>query len=129
MLPIFSASVDQKVLLLFYLHGRIVEQSRRPTHPQFGVYEYDQILDTFKQDGFVVISEQRKKDTAVEEYGKKVAGQVRHLLEGGVPAEHITVVGGVARFMDDNARLLYRPLKEWVEPTIAWAQARVDGPR
>ncbi len=85
--------VDALALYLFYLHGKIVEQDRRPTHPQHGVYEYDQILGTFKQNGFVVISEQRKKDTDVEQYGKKVAGQVRQLLEAKVPPEHITVVG------------------------------------
>jgi hypothetical protein len=85
--------VDRKARYLFYLHGKIVEQDRRPTHPQYGVYEYDQILDTFKQSGFVVISEQRKKDTDVEQYGKKLTGQVKQLLEAKVPPEHITVVG------------------------------------
>lgn len=29
----------------FYLHGRIIEeQGRRPTHPEFGTYAYDEIL-------------------------------------------------------------------------------------
>jgi pimeloyl-ACP methyl ester carboxylesterase len=184
---------DAKVRYLFYLHGRIVEQSRRPTSPDFGVYEYDQILDTFKQHGFVVISEQRRKGTDVEEYARRVAGQVRRLLESGVPAENVTVVGasqgsfiamlastylknrtlnfvviagcagdegfvqladlhgnvlfisersdrpasckrlrddatglGESKEVETNTGLrhgfLYRPLKEWVEPTIAWAQ-------
>ena len=185
--------VDAKARYLFYLHGKIVEQDRRPTHPQYGVYEYDQILDTFKQNGFVVISEQRKKDTDVEQYGKRVAGQVRQLLEAKVPPEHITVVGasqgswmtmlastylenrkvnfviiaacsadegfldlvnlhgnflsiyeksdlaqscqkyradatgiGAWKEVELNSGLkhgfIYRPMKEWVEPTVAWAQ-------
>jgi hypothetical protein len=85
--------VDSKARYLFYLHGRIVEQGRRPTNPQYGVYEYDQILDNLKQNGFVVISDQRKKGTDVEQYGRKVAGEVKLLLNAGVPPEHITVVG------------------------------------
>ena len=187
--------VDTKARYLFYLHGRIVEQGRRPVHPQFGVYEYDQILDRFKQSGFVVISEQRKKDTNVEQYGKKVAQQVRQLLEAGVPPQNITVVGAsqgswmtmlastylenrkvnfvvIAACSADEGFLdlvnmhgnflsiyeksdlaqscqefradaggigewkevelntglkhgfIYRPMKEWIEPTVAWAQAR-----
>ncbi len=36
--------VDARARYLFYLHGKIVEQDRRPTSPQYGVYEYDQIL-------------------------------------------------------------------------------------
>lgn len=33
---------------LIYLHGRIVEtEGERPTHPDFGIYEYRMILETF----------------------------------------------------------------------------------
>lgn len=55
--------VDTKAHYLFYLHGLIAEAGNtRPTSPKFGVYEYEQILDTFKQSGFIVISEARKKN-------------------------------------------------------------------
>ena len=38
-------TVDAEGDYLLYLHGRIIEvQGRRPTHPAFGVYEYDAIL-------------------------------------------------------------------------------------
>jgi pimeloyl-ACP methyl ester carboxylesterase len=187
--------IDVGALYLFYLHGRIVEQGRRPTNPQYGVYEYDEILNALKHPGFVVISEQRKVGTEIEPYGAKVARQVRQLLDAGVPPQHITVVGasqgswiamlastylknrrlnfvfiagcsadeGFLRLIDlhgnvlsiyeqsDGARsceayrkdatgiadykevalntglrhgFIYRPMKEWVEPTIAWAQAK-----
>jgi hypothetical protein len=186
--------IDAKVRYLFYLHGRIVEDGRRPTSPQYDVYEYDQILDTFKQNAFFVISEQRKKGTDVEQYGAKVARQVTQLLKAGVPPQHITVVGasqgswmamlastylgnrnvnfvfiaacsvdegfrklvnlhGNVLFISERSDLpgscqrfradatglseykeielntglkhgfLYRPMKEWVEPTIEWAKA------
>jgi pimeloyl-ACP methyl ester carboxylesterase len=85
--------VDTSAHYLFYLHGRIVEEGRRPVSPQYGPYEYDEILNVFKSKGFVVISEQRRKGTEVEQYAGKVAEQVRQLLKAGVPPGNITVVG------------------------------------
>jgi hypothetical protein len=161
--------------------------------PKFGVYEYEQILETFRASGFTVISEARKKDPEIEPYARKVVDQVTQLLKAGVPAEHITVVGAsqgswiamlastylehrrlnfvlIAACSADRGFLktvnlhgnilsiyehsdvaqscrdyrvdgtginewkevelntglkhgfLYRPMKEWVEPTIAWAR-------
>jgi hypothetical protein len=84
---------DERARYLFYLHGRIVEEGRRPKSPQFGFYEYDEILDALKKRGFVVVSEQRPKGTDIDEYAKKVAGQVRELIKAGVPPQQITVVG------------------------------------
>ena len=86
-------AVDPQKRYLFYLHGRIVEEGRRPTSPEYGVYEYDEILDRFLEAGFVVISEQRAKATDVALYGQKVAGQVRRLITAGVSPANITVVG------------------------------------
>jgi hypothetical protein len=189
--------IDTKALYLFYISGYLVEAGNtRPTSPRFGVYEYEQILDTFKQGGFVVISEARQQSPEIEPYAAKVAGQIRRLLEAGVPPERITVVGASQgswmamlvstylenrhvnfvfisgcsadegllklvnlhgnvlfiyektdiwpgtrpchRFRDDATGLseykevetntgqrhgfLYRPMKEWVEPAIAWAR-------
>jgi len=187
-------TVDTKARYLFYLHGYIVEAGNtRPINPRFGVYEYEKILETFKQGGFVVISEARKKDPEIEPYAAKVAGQVRQLLKAGVPPEHITIVGasqgswiamlastylenrnlnfvfiaacsadegflkmvnlhgnvlsiyersdlaqscqnyrtdatGISEWKEVEVNtglkhgFLYRPMKEWVEPTIAWAK-------
>jgi hypothetical protein len=184
--------VDTSARYLFYLHGRIVEQGRRPISPQYGPYEYDQILETFKQRGFVVISEQRRIGIDVEEYAGKVAGQVKQLLKAGVPPRNLTVVGasqgsfiamlastylknpdmnfvliagcsadarfltqvnlhgkvlsiyeqsdgagscekyradatGLSKYEELQLRtgmrhgFIYRPITEWIEPTIAWA--------
>jgi len=88
------ASPDAHASYLIYLHGRIIEvQGRRPSHPQFGVYEYDAILEGFAARGFQVVSEARPADTQVEAYARHVADQVRTLLDAGVPAERIAVVG------------------------------------
>lgn len=186
--------VDPKAHYLIYLSGYIVAAGNtRPISPRFGVYEYDEILDTFKQSGVIVVSEARKQDREIEPYAGKVSEQVRQLLKAGVPAKQITVVGAsqgswtamlvstylknrdlnfvliaacsaneeflkavdlhgnvlsiyersdLAQSCEDyrtdasginqwkevevNTGLkhgfLYRPLKEWTEPTIAWAK-------
>src|ERR1044071_8516278 len=86
--------VDAKARYLFYLSGYIVEAgNRRPVSPKFGVYEYEEILETFRRGGFIVISEARKKDPEIEPYAARVAEQVRRLLKAGVPPKNITVVG------------------------------------
>ena len=86
--------VDPAARYLFYMHGIIVEnEGIRPTSPRFGVYEYEQILDTLAGKGFVVISEARPRGTIVTEYAAKVVGQINKLLKAGVAPGHITVVG------------------------------------
>jgi pimeloyl-ACP methyl ester carboxylesterase len=187
--------VDTKARYLFYISGYIVEAgNRRPTSPKFGVYEYEQILETFKQSGFVVISEAREQSPEIKPYAAKVAGQVKRLLTAGVPPQNITVVGasqgswiamlvstylenrkvnfvvigacsaddGLLQLVDLHGNILfisertdlpgscqrfradatglgeykevetntgqkhgflYRPMKEWVEPTVAWRGA------
>jgi pimeloyl-ACP methyl ester carboxylesterase len=90
-----SGSVDPDAKYVIYLHGRILQerQERRSHHPRFGAYEYDQILSAFRNHGFVVTSELRPADAGVESYSRKVAGEVQRLVDGGVPARRITVVG------------------------------------
>lgn len=79
---------------VFYLHGQIIETSgRRPTHPQFGVYEYDAVLRALAGTDRYVISEQRPPNTDVFEYAETVASQVRGLIDRGVPPGRIAVVG------------------------------------
>ena len=187
-------TVDTNARYLFYISGYIVaEGNERPTSPQFGVYEYKKILESFKERGFIVISEARKQSREIEPYAAKVTAQVKQLIKAGVPPKNITVVGAsqgswiamvvstyaanrdlnfvfiaacaaddgllqstnlygnvlfisertdkpgsCQRFRDDakgindynsievNTGLkhgfLYRPLKEWIEPSVQWAQ-------
>jgi hypothetical protein len=90
----FPASIDPATRYMFYLHGKIVEDVGIPAvSPDFGEYEYADILKTLEGHGFVVISEQRSKDTDADAYARKVVGQVNTLLKAGVPAGNITVVG------------------------------------
>ena len=86
--------VDSEARYLFYLHGRIIEeQGERPTHPEFGIYKYREILEVLAVSGLVVISEARPAGTDAAAYARQVVAQVTALLESGVPPEHITVVG------------------------------------
>jgi predicted esterase len=88
------SSIDPKSRHVLYLHGRIIEtHGRRPTHPEYGVYEYDRIVEALAAHGVQVLSEVRPADTGIGTYGQKVASQIRLLLAAGVPAERITVVG------------------------------------
>lgn len=86
--------IDAAAKHLFYLHGRIVETGGvRPTSPQHGVYEYEQILRTLAARGFTVMSEARPADTEHVVYARKIVSQIERLLKAGVPARNVTVVG------------------------------------
>jgi hypothetical protein len=90
----FPKSVDTTKYYLFYIHGRIIEEQGIPAvDPVFGEYEYQSILDRLSSYGFVVISEQRVKNTDSIKYAKRIQEQVTTLLNAGVPATNITVVG------------------------------------
>lgn len=92
--PTDVSRVGNKPKYLFYLHGKIVEdQGVKAVHERFGAYEYEKIIDGFRNEGFDVISEARPKETDVERYAEKTAGQIRQLLKDGTPPENITVVG------------------------------------
>ena len=85
---------DVKARYVIYLHGKIIEdQGRRPTHPTWGTYEYQQILDTLAAAGLVVVSEQRPPMTDMDMFARHVADQVQTLLRAGVPPEQVSVVG------------------------------------
>lgn len=79
---------------LFFLHNRFIE-SHGPAdkHPSYGRAEYQEILERFRKDGFVVISEKRPENTDAKLYAVKVTGQVDSLLKTGIDPSHITIVG------------------------------------
>lgn len=86
--------IDASAKYLFYLHGRIIEEEGINAVSQvFGAYEYEKILQTFVDKGFIVISEPRPKGTDVQQYAAKVVGQINSLVQAGVPPQKITVVG------------------------------------
>ena len=91
----FPGSIDPAKQYMFYLHGKIIEDQGIPAiSPDFGEYEYGAILKVLSGYGFVVISEQRPINTDSVKYARRIVEQISNLLEAGVPAKNITVVGG-----------------------------------
>jgi pimeloyl-ACP methyl ester carboxylesterase len=85
---------DPDARYVFYLHGQIVQDvGPRPTHPQYGLYDYPLILETLAGHGLTVISERRKQGTDRQKYAKTIVKQVNVLLDSGVAPEKITVLG------------------------------------
>lgn len=81
-------TVNPSAKYLFFFHNYYVE-----TKGPDGDCKYYDILQTFTDKGFVVISELRPKDASVVEYAKKGTTNIQKLLDAGVPAENITVAG------------------------------------
>jgi hypothetical protein len=90
----FPASIETTKRYMFYLHGKIIENQGIPAiDPRYGEYEYKAILERLSGFGFVVISEQRPRNTEGVEYARRIARQVGSLINTGVPAKNITIVG------------------------------------
>jgi hypothetical protein len=90
----FPAAIDPAKRYLFYLHGKIIEDQGLPAvSPEFGEYEYGAILEKLAGYDLVVISEQRPVNTDALAYAQRVVRQVGLLLDAGVPARNITVLG------------------------------------
>lgn len=79
---------------IFFLHNAFLEQySLVDSHPEYGKCEYKQILEAFKKEGFIVLSEIRQKNTIATTYASRVAGQIDSLMVRGVKPGEITVIG------------------------------------
>lgn len=79
---------------LIFLHNKFVEEhGPLEKHPSYGRAEYQEIINHFKNDGFIVISEKRERNTDVKIYAGKVAVQIDSLLHARIKPSHITVVG------------------------------------
>jgi hypothetical protein len=79
---------------LIFLHNRWVE-GHLPSepHPTYGRPEYPEILNRFRTDGFIVLSEKRPDNTIEEMYAGKVKIQIDSLLRLGIKPANITIVG------------------------------------
>jgi pimeloyl-ACP methyl ester carboxylesterase len=82
-----APKVDAKYII--YLHGIGLEKVGVARANE----DYNGIVKALHARGFIVISEVRSSDSTPSEYGKKVVGQVKALIDKGVPPESITVVG------------------------------------
>ncbi|NOX32413.1 MAG: alpha/beta hydrolase [Deltaproteobacteria bacterium] len=86
--------IDSSAKYIFFLHGTITEkQGPYATHPIYGTYDFYKMTKAISDQGFMVISEVRKKNTNIQLYAGKIADQVKELLTQGVPPGNISVVG------------------------------------
>jgi putative hemolysin len=124
----FPTQINPAGKYLFYLHGKIIEDQGLPAvSPDFGEYQYGEILRVLSGHGFRVISEVRPKNADPLVYAQHVADQVRALLEAGVPAENITVLGaskggGIAISVSNllkNEKVNYVPMAICSPETVA----------
>jgi hypothetical protein len=94
------ASIKKSDRFLFYLHGHIVtvlgNNAVQESYPEWGPYEYLNILDSLKERGFNVISERRYEAVADSVYIDKIAAQADTLLKAGVKAKNIIITGASA---------------------------------
>lgn len=86
-------TIDPAARYLFHMHGRAIEVQGPTAKTPWGTYLYTDVVGTFADRGFVVISEVRPPTTQLASYARTVAAQVAKLLSAGVPPENITVTG------------------------------------
>lgn len=89
-----SVAQDTESIILFYLHGRIIEdEGPTPTHPVFGLYDYPAVVDALGARGADVRSEIRDSGTDVVVYALKIIGEIDTLIEQGTNPGNIVVAG------------------------------------
>jgi hypothetical protein len=85
---------------LFYLHGGVVtvlgNNAINQSMPEWGPYEYLNILDSLRTRGFNIISENRKEGIDDSVYVNKIARQIDTLIKAGVDPKKIIIIGASA---------------------------------
>jgi hypothetical protein len=90
----FPNQIDPGAHYLVYLHNQFLETAAPgEVHPQFGAYEYDEILGALADHRLTVIAERREPNADPAVWADRIVRQVRGLISVGVPANAITVVG------------------------------------
>ncbi|MEJ6474446.1 alpha/beta hydrolase [Pseudoalteromonas piscicida] len=86
--------INPSAKYVFYSHGYIVEgDNETPIHKRWGKYDFPAIKQALSDEAYTLIAEHRPKGIAPETYTKTLASKVRKLLDAGVSAKHITLVG------------------------------------
>nr|WP_315223387.1 alpha/beta hydrolase [uncultured Flavobacterium sp.] len=79
---------------IFFLHNKFIEENDLSVaHPEYGKAEYNEILASYRKDGFIVFSEIRSKNINAAEYAEKIVKQIKKLIKKGVLPNKITVIG------------------------------------
>lgn len=91
----FPAEINANDRYVFYTHGLIVEgEDPTPEHPEYGVYDFPSIKnELFNMGSFNLIAHHRPLNTDMYEYVELFTSWVNLLLDAGVPASNITLIG------------------------------------
>lgn len=87
-------SIAAEKFYMFYIHDDIVNaRNVTPSHPEFGRYEYEEIVNRLATEGYTVISYPREQGAHPYLYAEETVEDIRRLLRAGVPPRHVSVVG------------------------------------
>lgn len=80
--------------MYFFLHNKFLEvHPLNELHPKYGPAAYTAILEKLQSTNSVILSEKRKPGTDPKIYAKKLILKIDSLHNGGVPYDHISIVG------------------------------------
>jgi len=90
----FPLKIEPDKKYVFYSHGLIVEGTDpRPVNSNWGIYEFPQIKQILSDQEYNLIAYHRPKNTNPTEFATKLASDVKLLLQKGVSAKNITLIG------------------------------------
>ncbi len=93
-LQLCTPKTDQNTKHVFYLHGSILEgEERNAISPDYGEYQYTEIIEKIKASGVVLHTELREANTSVDVYSDKIINEIKDLISKGVQPAEIYVIG------------------------------------
>lgn len=114
-LPDMPSKIDPNARYVFYVHGRIIEtKGTKAVSPQFGAYQFLAITSQLAGKGRHVIAKVR--DPGRLEHVDELTADITRLLENGVSAQNITVVG-----FSKGGYMTLRTAKALENPDISYA--------
>jgi hypothetical protein len=97
LMALFPAIAISQQKYLFYFHGAVVtrlgDNAINSGAPEWGPYEYSNILDSLRVRGFNVISEIRREGVNDAFYVDQTIKQIDSLLRAGVNPDNIILLG------------------------------------
>lgn len=91
----FPIEIKAEERYVFYFHGLTAEgENPMPVHEKHGIYNFPAIKEElFEGGGFNLIAHHRPINTDIAEYVDEIVGWVGKLMDSGVPASRITLIG------------------------------------
>jgi len=85
---------NEAVKHIFYLHGRIIElHGKDAVSPLYGKYHFDDIVSTLSNNKNIVYAPIRTGGTDFIIFAEQTSNQIDSLLQAGVSARNISVIG------------------------------------